>query len=58
MEKTMELAGEVLRKVMKEKIEREWVGLSDTEAAIYGNQFSGIQLAKEIEAALRSKNNG
>lgn len=54
----MELAGEVLRKVMKEKIEREWVGLSDTEAAIYGNQFSGIQLAKEIEAALRSKNNG
>jgi hypothetical protein len=29
--KTMELAGEVLRKVLTEKIEREWVGLTDEE---------------------------
>ena len=29
--KTMELAGEVLRNVLTEKIEREWVGLTDEE---------------------------
>lgn len=54
----MELAGKVLRKGMKEKIEREWVGLSDTEAAIYGNQFSGTRLVREIEAVLKERNNG
>ena len=56
MEKTMELAGKVLRKVMEEKIERAWVGLSDAEVAIYGNQFNGIQLVKEIEGILKERN--
>jgi len=34
----------------------EWVGLSDTESEIYGNQFSGSRLVKAIEALLRERN--
>jgi hypothetical protein len=54
--KTGEIIEKVLRKGMKEKIEREWVGLSDAEVAIYGNQFNGIQLVKEIEGILKERN--
>jgi len=36
--------------------EKEWVGLSDAEAAIYGNQFSGTRLVREIESQLRERN--
>ena len=35
---------------------KEWVGLSDAEVAIYGNQFNGIQLVKEIEGILKERN--
>lgn len=56
MEKTMELAGKVLRKVMEEKIEREWIGLSDAEVAIYSNVFNGPRLVREIEAQLKERN--
>ena len=39
-----------------QEYKKPWVGLSDTEAAIYGNQFSGIRLVKEIEAVLKERN--
>ena len=35
---------------------KPWVGLSDAEVAIYGNQFNGIQLVKEIEGILKERN--
>ena len=35
---------------------REWVGLSDSEAEIYANQFNGIRLVKGIEALLKRRN--
>lgn len=54
--KTGEIIEKVLRKVIEEKIEREWVGLSAAEVAIYGNQFNGIQLVKEIEGILKERN--
>ena len=37
---------------------KPWVGLTDEEVAIYGNQFNGIQLVKEIEGILKERNNG
>jgi hypothetical protein len=40
----------------QEPPKREWVGLSDTESEIYGNQFSGSRLVKAIEALLRERN--
>jgi len=36
--------------------QREWVGLSDSEAEIYANQFNGIRLVKGIEALLKRRN--
>ena len=35
---------------------KPWVGLTDTEIEIYGNQFSGSRLVKAIEALLRERN--
>jgi hypothetical protein len=37
---------------------RPWVGMSDVEIAIYSSGFSGIRLAREIEAQLKERNNG
>ena len=54
--KTGEIIEKVLRKVMEEKIEREWIGLSDAEVAIYSNVFNGPRLVKEIEAQLKERN--
>jgi hypothetical protein len=54
--KTGEIIEKVLRKVITEKIEREWVGLSDAEVAIYSNVFNGPRLVKEIEAQLKERN--
>jgi hypothetical protein len=34
----------------------EWIGLSDSEAEIYANQFNGIRLVKGIEALLKRRN--
>ena len=56
--KTGEIIEKVLRKVMEEKFEREWVGLSDAEVAIYSNVFNGPRLVREIEAQLKERNNG
>jgi hypothetical protein len=54
--KTGEIIEKVLRQVMEEKFEREWVGLSDAEVAIYSNVFNGPRLVKEIEAQLKERN--
>ena len=54
--KTGEIIEKVLRKVMEEKIERAWVGLSDAEVAIYSNVFNGPRLVREIEAQLKERN--
>jgi hypothetical protein len=39
-----------------QEYKKPWVGLSDTEIEIYGNQFSGSRLVKAIEALLRERN--
>ena len=54
--KTGEIIEKVLRKVIEEKIEREWVGLSDAEVAIYSNVFNGPRLVREIESQLKERN--
>lgn len=54
--KTGERIEKVLRQVMKEKFEREWIGLSDAEVAIYSNVFNGPRLVREIEAQLKERN--
>lgn len=57
--KTMELAGEVLRKVITEKIEREWVDLTDDEVAeLRRNGAHSVSDAdfRTIEAKLKEKN--
>ena len=54
--KTGEIIEKVLRKVIEEKIEREWIGLSDAEVAIYSNVFNGPRLVREIEAQLKERN--
>ena len=54
--KTGEIIEKVLRQVMEEKFEREWIGLSDAEVAIYSNVFNGPRLVREIEAQLKERN--
>ena len=58
MEKTMEIAKKVLRQIMEEKIEREWVGLTDEECRHFNNRLSGSGVAEEIDALLKEKNGG
>jgi hypothetical protein len=35
---------------------KSWIGMSDVEIAIYSSGFSGVRLAKEIEAQLKERN--
>jgi len=35
---------------------KPWVGLSNIEAEIYGNQFNNSRLVREIEALLKKRN--
>jgi hypothetical protein len=35
---------------------KSWIGMSDVEIAIYSSGFSGIRLAREIEAQLKERN--
>jgi len=35
---------------------REWIGMSDIEIEIYGNQFNGNRLIREIIGILRERN--
>jgi hypothetical protein len=39
-----------------QEYKRPWVGMSDVEIAIYSSGFSGIRLAREIEAQLKERN--
>ncbi len=39
-----------------QEYKRPWVGMSDVEIAIYSSGFSGIRLAREIEAKLKERN--
>jgi hypothetical protein len=41
-----------------QEYKRPWVGMSDVEIAIYSSGFSGVRLAREIEAQLKERNNG
>ena len=60
--KTMEIAGTVLSQTMKEKIEREWVDLTDEDigdAYVAWDNTDGASFAdfaRLIEAQLRKKN--
>ena len=54
--KTGEIIEKVLRKVIEEKIEREWVGLTDEEIAEYSSWLSGRNVVKAIEQRLKEKN--
>ena len=56
--KTGEIIETVLRKVIEEKIEREWVGLTDEECRHFNNRLSGSGVAEEIDALLKEKNGG
>lgn len=35
-----------------------WIGMSDVEVAAYSEVYSGIRLARMIEAQLKERNNG
>ncbi len=39
-----------------QEYKRPWIGMSDVEIAIYSSGFSGVRLAKEIEAQLKERN--
>jgi hypothetical protein len=57
--KTSEIIEKVLRQVMEEKFEREWVGLTDAELAEFSDMKLGAyDLCLEVEAKLKEKNNG
>ena len=42
--------------VRQDERERIWVGLSDVEVETYSNVYSGISLARMIEALLKERN--
>jgi hypothetical protein len=55
--KTSEIIEKVLRQVMEEKFEREWVGLTDAELAEFSAMKLGAyDLCLEVEAKLRERN--
>jgi hypothetical protein len=57
--KTGEIIEKVLRQVMEEKFEREWVGLTDEEIAqVVGSPIDEVYLADfyRVIEKLRSKN--
>jgi hypothetical protein len=61
--KTSEIIEKVLRQVMEEKFEREWVGLTDEEILdlwIANHKDTGATdaFARAIEAKLKEKNGG
>jgi hypothetical protein len=56
--KTSEIIEKVLRQVMEEKFEREWVGLTDEECRHFNNRLSGSGVAEDIEFKLKERNGG
>ena len=61
--KTSEIIEKVLRQVMEEKFEREWVGLTKEELAEiaefhFHGALSGREFYDDVEAKLKEKNNG
>ena len=57
--KTSEIIEKVLRQVMEEKFEREWVGLTDDEIkSILDCGRGGLIDIKKAEQILKEKNGG
>jgi len=59
--KTGEIIEKVLRQVMEEKFEREWIGLTDEEIAqTVGSPIDEVYLSdfRNVEAKLKERNNG
>jgi hypothetical protein len=59
--KTSEIIEKVLRQVMEEKFEREWVSLTDEEIAqAVGSPIDEVYLSdfRKVEAKLKEKNGG
>jgi hypothetical protein len=42
----------------RQKAQKEWVGLTDEEIAIFDKRLSGSGVARDIEAKLKEKNGG
>jgi hypothetical protein len=40
----------------KQEAQKEWVGLTDNEIAMYDKRLSGSSVARDIEAKLKEKN--
>ena len=58
--KTSEIIEKVLRQVMEEKFEREWVSLTDEEIAqAVGSPIDEVYLSdfRKVEAKLKERNN-
>ena len=45
-------------KCADETPKREWVGLTDVEVGKYSDRLNGGDIAREVEAKLKERNNG
>ncbi len=45
-------------RMWRQKAQKEWVGLTDEEIAIFDKRLSGSGVARDIEAKLKEKNGG
>jgi hypothetical protein len=56
--KTSEIIEKVLRQIMEEKFEREWVGLTEKEIDAIGYKYGagGLDLMDELSAMLKDRN--
>lgn len=42
----------------RQEAQKEWVGLTDEEIAIFDKRLSGSGVARDIEAKIKEKNGG
>jgi hypothetical protein len=45
-----------IARMWRQKANKEWVGLTDDEIAMYDKRLSGSGVARDIEAKLKEKN--
>jgi hypothetical protein len=43
-------------RMWRQEAQKEWVGLTDNEIALYDKRLSGSSVARDIEAKLKEKN--
>lgn len=45
-------------RMWRQEAQKEWVGLTDEEIAIFDKRLSGSGVARDIEAKIKEKNGG